>query len=95
LDPQGVVIDNEQFRIGEEWQWYPIAKKVSDNNIKSMEEREFHFSARLPASSQLNLVVEITKHRITKENAEYNQLPEEYPRFISIFKRAHKISVGS
>jgi hypothetical protein len=95
LDSQGVIIDYEQFRIGEEWQWYPVAKKVSDNNIKSLEEREFHFSTKLPASGQLNLEVEITKHRITKENAEYNRLSEEYPRFISIFRRTHKISIGS
>jgi hypothetical protein len=93
VNSQGVVVDDDQFRIGEEWQWYPRAKKISDNNIKSGEQREFHFKSGLEGTGRFNLVVEITKYRITKENAEYNQLPENFPRYISIFNKTYPLLV--
>ena len=94
LNSAGEVLDSTQFRIGEEWQWYPVAKKIADNNIKSKEDREYHYSTILKQEGAMYFLAEITKHRITKENAEYNKLPADYPRFITIFSEKQSFKVN-
>jgi hypothetical protein len=86
-------LKEQDFRIGEKWQWYPVAKKISDNNIKSLEKREFVFTTSIPDRKGLELIVEVTKHRITEENAEYNKLPDSYPKSISIFRETYEVSI--
>lgn len=94
MDINGNQIDRIQFRIGEKWQWYPVAKKISDNNIKSMEEREYQYTSVLVEPGEFILNVNLTKHRITEENARYNKLPDDYPRFISVFSKSYTITVN-
>jgi cytochrome c554/c'-like protein len=90
-DSCGDVLEAAQFRIGEEWQWYPVAKKLSDNNLKPLEQRVFDFSYQLPEKNGLSLIVEISKHRMTKENAGLMEILDKYPLSISVFKQSYPI----
>lgn len=91
IDNQGNIIKKEEHRIGEEWQWYPVAKKLSDNNLQPKEERKFIFDYIISQKEKLTLFVEVTKHRITKENAKHNGILGKYPLFINIFKKQYDI----
>ena len=93
LDANDNVLDEKQFRIGEEWEWYPVAKKLSDNNLNPLEEREYNFVYKVPDKDKLTLVVEISKHRMTKENAEFMGILEEYPLSISVFRQSYPINL--
>ena len=90
----GDTLKTTQYRIGEKWEWYPVAKKVEDNNMRPREERDFVFEYPVKQSGAMSLTVKLTKHRITKENADYNGLTEEYPMFIDVFEKEHRIVAG-
>lgn len=112
-DTDGNILEEKQYRIGEEWQWYPKAKKISDNNLKPLEEREFGFEYQIPKPSfnppkgekeegggkvrkdSLFLNVTVSKHRMTKENAEIANLLEDYPLSIIIFEEQFSITPGN
>jgi hypothetical protein len=89
----GEVVKKEQYRIGEEWEWYPAARKVSDNNLALMEERAYDIACRVPAQRELQLSVEVTKHRMTEKNAKYDGLFGVYPLSITVFKKTYPIRV--
>ena len=93
LDANDTIMDKKQFRIGEEWEWYPTAKKLSDNNLNPLEEREYNFVYKVPDKDNLTLVVEISKHRMTKENAKYLGILGEYPLSISVFRQSYPINL--
>ena len=86
-------LKSSTFRIGEEWQWHPTAKKLSDNNLLPKEERAFNFSYKFSKNEELFLTVKVTKHRMNKATADYNKLTEEYPLFISIYEKEYTIEV--
>ncbi len=86
-----MVLKEKQYRIGEEWQWYPVAKKLADNNLNPLEERVFDFSHQLPDKKGLSLVVEVTKHRITEKNAALLGILDDYPLSVSVFKQSYPI----
>lgn len=90
-DSDGKILKQEEHRIGEKWQWHPVAKKLSDNNLKPLEERAFDFSYRLPDKNGLSLIIEVTRHRITKENAEFMGILDKYPLSVSVFKKSYPI----
>lgn len=92
-DEEGRVLSTQTEKIGEEWQWYPTVKKLSDNNLEPNEARTFTFAYLPSQSGQLQLEVNITKHRLNQENAEYNKLTEEYPLFITVFEETYTIQV--
>ncbi len=92
-DQEGNDLKKETHRIGEQWQWYPEAKQLSENNLKPLEEREYSFSYDIPDVGGLNLIVEIEKHRMTVENAKFNGILEDYPLSISVFRRKYKIDI--
>ncbi|MBK8503569.1 MAG: hypothetical protein IPL46_15960 [Saprospiraceae bacterium] len=93
LDNSGTVLIEQDFRIGEEWQWYPVAKKLSDNNLKPMEERIFDFKYDTIKEGVLILSIEISKHRMTEENAKHNSIYGLYPLSIIIFQKEYIIKV--
>jgi nitrate/TMAO reductase-like tetraheme cytochrome c subunit len=93
-DAQGEVIAANKYRIGEVWEWYPEAKKLSDNNINPGEERAFNFINELKVKGKYILTVKVTKHRMSEETAKYNKLGSDYPLFISIFEKEYKFSVN-
>jgi cytochrome c554/c'-like protein len=92
-DSQHNVFAEEQHRIGEKWQWYPKAKKLADNNLKPLEERQYSFETDLEKQGALTLIVEITKHRMTEENAKHSGLLGKYPLSIEVFNKQYHIEV--
>lgn len=86
LNEQKQVVANQTERIGEKWEWYPEAKKISDNNLNPLEERTYLFTPVLSNKGKFVLTIKVTKHRMDKKTAEYNKLGKEYPLFISIFE---------
>lgn len=93
LDALGNVIEEKIERIGEHWEWHPIAKKVSDNNLNPLEERTFNFNGLLVAKGKFKVRVEVTKHRMNDETASYNKLSKAYPLFISIYDKEFDFDV--
>jgi Cytochrome c554 and c-prime len=92
-DSKSNIINEEQHRIGEKWQWYPKAIKLDDNNLKPLEERSYTFENDLDEKGVLTLIVEITKHRMTVENAKNNNIFGKYPLSIKVFREQYKIMV--
>jgi len=90
-DSEGKILKQQEHRIGEEWQWHPVAKKLADNNLKPQEEREYVFEYRVPGNVELSFEVNVTKHRITKENAEFMGIMEDYPLSIDVYKKTYHI----
>ena len=86
-DAQGKIIAKSNGRIGETWEWHPVAKKLSDNNLNPGESRDYKLSKVLDTKGKYKLEVKVTKHRISDEAAEYNKLGKEYLRFITIFEK--------
>lgn len=89
----GKVIKTESYRIGEEWEWYPVAKKISDTNVYPGEERSFNLKTILKDKGNYTLSTKVTKHRLNKENADVNKLGKNYPLFITVFdeEKAFKV----
>lgn len=90
---KGTVLATKTERIGEQWEWYPEAKKIGDNNLAPKEERLFTFSHQAIKKGRLKLSAIITKHRLDKESAAYNKLDEHYPLSITVFKKEYEIEV--
>lgn len=87
-DKDGAILKEEKFRIGEEWQWYPAAKKISDNNMQPHEERTYQFDYKLIKKGKIILTVKVTKHRMSEENAKADNL-NDYPLFINVFEKQY------
>lgn len=93
LDSSGTIIREKRWRIGEEWQWHPVAKKLSDNNLKPGEERKFEFAYVFRDKGEFTIVVEVTKHRMTEDNARYNGILDKYPLSVGVVAKRYKIRV--
>jgi len=92
-DFDGEVLASKSARIGELWEWYPVAKKLSDNNLEIGEERSFTLAYTAKDAESLQLFVEVTKHRLSQEFAKYNKLSDDYPLSITIFSETYPIEV--
>ncbi len=89
----GTILSKKTERIGEQWEWYPEAKKIADNNLVPNEERLFTFSYQVTKEEQLSLLVKVTKHRLDKESAHYNKLEDNYPLYITVFDKEYVTEV--
>ncbi len=87
VDTGGNILKEKSYRIGEKWQWHPVARKLFDNNLKPLEERLYEFEYIIREKGAMTLSVEITKHRMTEKNAEYDGILGKYPLFIEVFKK--------
>jgi len=87
LKENNQIIQSDTFRIGEKWEWWPKAKKLSDNNLRPFESRIFEKKYTLNPDNNYTWQVTVTKHRMTKEMHEYHHLSENYPTFIEIFRK--------
>lgn len=81
------IIQSDTFRIGEKWEWWPKAQKLSDNNLRPLESRKFEQTYNLKPEKNYSWQVTVTKHRMTKEIHEYHHLSENYPTFIELFRK--------
>lgn len=86
------LVKQDTFRIGEEWIWYPEAKKLSDNNLLPDESREYSINAKLPAG-RYKFVLTSYKYRTTRELARYNKLADTYPTHIKFYEKKVEIEV--
>ncbi len=74
------ILAADTFRIGEQWEWYPKARKVADNNLNPLETRMFSSVFSVNHQKQpLRVKITVIKCRSTQENAAYNKLPSNYP----------------
>lgn len=92
-DKNDSVLKDEKFRVGEQWQWYPVAKKLSDNNIQPLEERAYTFDYKHFQKGKISLTVKVTKHRMSEENAKTDNL-NDYPLSITVFEKLYMIEVN-
>lgn len=90
---EGKIIAKTQGRVGESWEWYPVAKKLSDNNLNPGETRSYNFKQLLNAKGKYTLETKVTKHRMTEEAAKYNKIDSSYPRSISIYEKSYGFEV--
>ncbi len=93
-DMENKVLLEKEYRIGEEWQWYPQAKKLSENNLAPKEERVFDYELILKETGKVRLEVEITRHRMSEKNATYMGILEEYPLSVIVFSRKYDFEVN-
>lgn len=84
---ENMVVYTQTERLGEHWEWHPVAKKIGDNNLLPKEERTYQTSYKLSKKGKYKLNIEVTKHRAKQEAADYNKLGAEYPLFISIYSK--------
>ncbi|SOE19785.1 Cytochrome c554 and c-prime [Spirosomataceae bacterium TFI 002] len=90
---KGEIVARDSSRIGEQWEWYPEAKKLSDNNMNPKEERSYSLSYIPKVNEKLKLNVRVTKHRMDEATAAYNKLTAAYPLLITVFEENHEIEV--
>jgi hypothetical protein len=66
------------LRIGQEWEWWPKAKKLGDNRLKPLEERVE--TLQFPnAGEAMRVEVRVNNCRLTEQNARYHNLVGRYP----------------
>ncbi|MBM9577879.1 cytochrome C554 and C-prime [Leptospira sp. 201903070] len=71
-DKDGKEISKEIQKIGQNWEWYPEAKLVSDNRIRSGEKRNIDWVLKTKLVSEPKFgILRILHVRLTKENAEH------------------------
>lgn len=92
-DSIGRTIQGRNFRIGEQWKWYPEAQKIHDNNLQPLESRNYKLKQVWDRPGNYHLAIEITKHRMSEENAKHHGLLGHYPLSISIFQKHYHILV--
>ncbi len=86
VDSAGRALGRQTHRIGQQWEWYPKARKLGDNRLKPLEEREVAIRPN-PRAALLRVTVE--NWRITEQNAAYHHLSGVYP-LSAVVLRAEK-----
>ncbi len=80
------IVAVDSFRIGEHWEWYPVAKKIGDNNLDPGESRAYEISSVLP-KGDYQFVLKAYKYRTTEEMVVYNKLGDSYPTNIKFAEK--------
>jgi hypothetical protein len=88
LDAAGKVVERATYRLGQEWEWHPTARKLSDNRLKPLERREVDLP-RHPAARRVRVTVE--NWRLSDRNAEYHKLRGVYPQFAVVQQAEHRL----
>jgi hypothetical protein len=86
VDEHEKAVPDTTFRIGQEWQWWPKAKKLSDNRLKPLEQRTYTVAVAI-SHLPLRYEVMVTSHRMTIENATAMGLLGKYPIKTLIYRR--------
>ncbi len=92
VDASGATLDEQTYRIGQEWVWHPQPRKVSDNTLRPLEQRhiELRFRPGLASrGSRLRVVVE--NWRMSRENAAYHKLSDAYPLHAVVWRTERKL----
>lgn len=86
------IVASDSFRIGEHWEWYPEAKKLSDNNLNPGESRIYKIKAKLEKGTY-EFILKSYKYRTTEEMVVYNKLGDSYPTHIQFFEKTFTFEV--
>ena len=92
-DNRGEEVFRRVDRIGEQWEWYPKARKLSDNNLYPGEKRRYSYAVPMPGKRPFVAHIWVEKHRLSEEAANYNHLGEAYPRFITVYDTTFMLPV--
>ena len=93
LNASNKVVWSKTERIGELWEWYPVAKKNADNNLEPNERRNFAVVIDKVQKGNYTFIVEVTKNRMDAKTAEYNKLTKSYPLSKSIFLKSYPMQI--
>ncbi|HMR88205.1 MAG TPA: multiheme c-type cytochrome [Saprospiraceae bacterium] len=92
-DKKGNIISQKQERIGEHWEWHPVVKKISDNNLNPGESRKYTFKEEPLAKGSYTIHFSVSKHRLTPESAKYNKLGADYPLSFVAWEQTYDFDV--
>jgi hypothetical protein len=74
------VMESKSLRIGQQWEWWPKARRIADNRLKPLEQRlETVRFAKPRADGDLQLGIDVYNVRMSKEAAGYHHLLGQYP----------------
>lgn len=85
----GPVGEPWSYRIGQEWEWHPLPKKLGENRLKAGEARSLEIG--IPAGAA-RAEVSASNHRMTKKIADYHDLGE-YP--LSVPTHRFEVDIAS
>ena len=93
LSSDGSVLTERRERIGELWEWWPEARRVSDNSLEPGERRAYSLSYTVPDDlADLRVSVIVTNHRMTEANAEAMGILGAYPLSREAFRVDYLLS---
>ncbi len=92
-DETGEVVATKEERIGERWEWWPVARKLSDNNLNPKEERSYTFTWKPLGAGNYTLRIRVTRHRLNEESAQYNKLGDHYPLFNTVYDEEFTVRI--
>lgn len=75
--PDGAVLARTGYRVGQVWEWWPEARRLSDNRLHAGEDRVVDFTFVMP-DAPVSLAVVLEHHRISAANAAHHGL-DGYP----------------
>jgi hypothetical protein len=88
LDASGAVVDRLTHRIGQEWEWHPKARKLSDNRLKPLEQRALDLPKN-PRARRVRVTVE--NWRLSDQNAAYHKLSGVYPQSAVVLRMERRL----
>jgi len=68
-DSEGRTLEKQIWRIGQVWEWSPVAKKVSDNRLGVNERRRFEW---MPNRTAVSVFLIVEHVRMSQENLDYH-----------------------
>jgi hypothetical protein len=89
LDGAGKTLDRFTHRIGQEWEWHPKARKLSDNRLKPLESRILELPFTQPGGRRVRVTVE--NWRLNDQNAAYHKLTGVYPRSAVVLRTERRL----
>jgi nitrate reductase cytochrome c-type subunit len=85
-DKSNSILAHEKHRIGQEWEWSPKAKIISDNRLKVNESREVKFD--LPANAKEAVTVELIIQHVRLKEATSNYMTSTAHNVSEAFKES-------
>jgi hypothetical protein len=84
LSAEGEESAPQTLRIGQHWEWWPEARKLSDNRLKPLEERLETVTFAGERERPFTVEVRVVNVRIAKEAAEFHGLVGKYPTQVEV-----------
>ena len=79
LMSSGKVLESRSVRIGQQWEWWPKAKRIADTRLKPLEERVETLKFAAPTSPTAKVRITVTNVRMSQEAAKFHRLIGRYP----------------